>query len=292
MADKISSPTPELASCPFCGWAAVAAPRCADKVTCSNKKNCYLSTCFFYPKEWNRRVTPPVQPAVQGMDEQKIFDLFLEISSEAGKLIPIQGVDYIPKQRLKIETLATDGLGAADRLRSELQALRITAQEREAHPRIADRCPSCGGPHLFIGTGGWLTCGSLDCKEPGLSRAIESKVTRLEAEVARLRGALEKIREHVFFRLDKKTAGEIFDMVKEALAPQERETHAEGMGSLPVGAVATVEDILIEEYANSPQFECGNVAEKIVRALAPQAPASPSGSALLTGEDAWNDGAA
>lgn len=40
-------------------------------------------------------------------------------------------------------------------------------------PKIADRCPSCGGS-LFIGTGGWITCSNLGCKEPGLTRAIEA----------------------------------------------------------------------------------------------------------------------
>lgn len=44
----------------------------------------------------------------------------------------------------------------------------------ESGQRIADRCPSCGHATLFIGTGGWITCSWLACKEPGLSRAIQA----------------------------------------------------------------------------------------------------------------------
>lgn len=40
--------------------------------------------------------------------------------------------------------------------------------------KIIDRCPSCGGQSLFVGGGGYLTCGNLStCKEPGVGRAIE-----------------------------------------------------------------------------------------------------------------------
>lgn len=42
-------------------------------------------------------------------------------------------------------------------------------------PRIADRCPSCGNQTLFIGAGGWLTCSWIQCKEPGLTRAIAAQ---------------------------------------------------------------------------------------------------------------------
>jgi hypothetical protein len=44
--------------------------------------------------------------------------------------------------------------------------------------RITTRCPSCGHQSLFIGKGGHLTCSWLECKEPGLERAIE----RLKAQ--------------------------------------------------------------------------------------------------------------
>lgn len=49
--------------------------------------------------------------------------------------------------------------------------------------QIADRCPSCGGKTLFIGSGGWLTCSYLRCSEPGVGRAIE----KLRAENDELR---------------------------------------------------------------------------------------------------------
>jgi prefoldin subunit 5 len=39
--------------------------------------------------------------------------------------------------------------------------------------RIVTRCPSCNGQFLFIGTGGHLTCSSLDCKEPSVGSAVE-----------------------------------------------------------------------------------------------------------------------
>jgi hypothetical protein len=39
--------------------------------------------------------------------------------------------------------------------------------------RITTRCPSCGHQSLFIGKGGHLTCSWLECKEPGVERAIK-----------------------------------------------------------------------------------------------------------------------
>jgi hypothetical protein len=39
--------------------------------------------------------------------------------------------------------------------------------------RITTRCPSCGHQSLFVGKGGHLTCSWLECKEPGLERAIQ-----------------------------------------------------------------------------------------------------------------------
>ena len=69
------------------------------------------------------------------------------------------------------------------RLRAEILAA-LDAAQGEAGPsrdvvvfrsgqRIADRCPTCGHTTLFIGSGGWLTCSLIGCKEPGVSRAIE-----------------------------------------------------------------------------------------------------------------------
>jgi len=38
--------------------------------------------------------------------------------------------------------------------------------------KINDKCPTCGSRSLFIGRSGWLTCGVIGCKEPGVSTAI------------------------------------------------------------------------------------------------------------------------
>jgi hypothetical protein len=52
--------------------------------------------------------------------------------------------------------------------------------------RIIDPCPSCGMRSLFVGSGGYLTCGSLSCKEPGVGRKIDA----LAAENAEMRAKL------------------------------------------------------------------------------------------------------
>jgi len=50
------------------------------------------------------------------------------------------------------------------------------AEHKHATLRIADKCPTCGVQSLFIGTGGHLTCSSLQCKEPGVTRGWERRV--------------------------------------------------------------------------------------------------------------------
>lgn len=59
---------------------------------------------------------------------------------------------------------------------------------RLAWPRIATRCPSCGGQTLFVGAGGHLTCSVLGCKEPDVEAAIEA----LKEERDALRKALAR----------------------------------------------------------------------------------------------------
>lgn len=60
------------------------------------------------------------------------------------------------------------------------------APAREA--RISDRCPSCGHGTLFVAPGGWLTCSWLGCKQPVVSRAlntfgeVQSNVAAMTAE--------------------------------------------------------------------------------------------------------------
>ena len=49
-------------------------------------------------------------------------------------------------------------------------------------PKIIDRCPTCGARSLFIGAGGFLTCGVIGCDNPGVGDAIE----QLQARARRL----------------------------------------------------------------------------------------------------------
>lgn len=56
----------------------------------------------------------------------------------------------------------------------------------EQQPKIADRCPSCGHQSLFIGEGGWITCGNLStCKEPGLTHYLRALRERDEKRMER-----------------------------------------------------------------------------------------------------------
>ncbi len=51
----------------------------------------------------------------------------------------------------------------------------------EPQPRIADACPSCGSTSIFIGSGGWLTCAVLRCKQPGVGTEIDRLKERARA---------------------------------------------------------------------------------------------------------------
>lgn len=39
---------------------------------------------------------------------------------------------------------------------------------------IRDPCPACGAQSLFLGEGGWLTCGVVGCKSPAFTPQVES----------------------------------------------------------------------------------------------------------------------
>jgi len=59
---------------------------------------------------------------------------------------------------------------------------------------ICDPCPKCGLRSLFIGKGGYLTCSSLQCEQPGVGREMENLSRRCaaaESRLARLVEALE-----------------------------------------------------------------------------------------------------
>lgn len=49
-------------------------------------------------------------------------------------------------------------------------AVRVRAAGRVA---IANRCPACGHRSLFLGSGGWLTCGWLECRSPSIDGALQ-----------------------------------------------------------------------------------------------------------------------
>lgn len=46
----------------------------------------------------------------------------------------------------------------------------------ELHRTIKTKCPACGWKSLFIGAGGYLTCGNLDCSEPVFDDALQAYV--------------------------------------------------------------------------------------------------------------------
>lgn len=51
---------------------------------------------------------------------------------------------------------------------------------RNRQDRITTRCPSCGMASLFIGSGGGLTCGSLECPQPTVDGAVNDLRAALE----------------------------------------------------------------------------------------------------------------
>lgn len=56
-------------------------------------------------------------------------------------------------------------------MHSELDATgALHAPATKEH--ISDRCPSCGHQSLFIGSGGWLTCSWIECRQPSVGRAV------------------------------------------------------------------------------------------------------------------------
>ena len=54
-------------------------------------------------------------------------------------------------------------------------------EARQRQPMIVTPCPSCGRRHLFIGSGGHLTCSLIDCKEPSAEDAVDTLRTQLQA---------------------------------------------------------------------------------------------------------------
>lgn len=46
-----------------------------------------------------------------------------------------------------------------------------------AYPRIRGRCPRCHSESLFLGSGGYVTCSVIGCKDPGAVHDMLSVVT-------------------------------------------------------------------------------------------------------------------
>jgi hypothetical protein len=76
-----------------------------------------------------------------------------------------------------------DLVGERDDLKRQLYA---------GQPRIATRCPACGGSTLFVGHGGHLTCSRLECPNPSVADEIKRIADQL-AEATEWR----PMREHI-----------------------------------------------------------------------------------------------
>jgi hypothetical protein len=72
--------------------------------------------------------------------------------------------------------------GIAERALTNLKAefLDNLKSSPSADPKITTRCPSCRGRHLFIGSGGHLTCSSNTCKNPSPEDVNDKLMTELE----------------------------------------------------------------------------------------------------------------
>lgn len=56
------------------------------------------------------------------------------------------------------------------------------------------RCPACGSPALFVGSGGYITCGNLSCPNPDYEEALaqHTKEAVLKARIDELEHLLHK----------------------------------------------------------------------------------------------------
>lgn len=63
----------------------------------------------------------------------------------------------------------------------------VTNGIAEGYPRVAGRCPGCGGSSLFLGSGGYVTCARLDCPDP-----LAGDVDHLREDRDRCRARAEK----------------------------------------------------------------------------------------------------
>ncbi len=68
-----------------------------------------------------------------------------------------------------------------DRIRAFIDSY-VSEQIRQAKTSIRNKCPSCDHRSLFIGAGGWLTCGNLECGRSDVDQAIEHKLAMAELD--------------------------------------------------------------------------------------------------------------
>jgi hypothetical protein len=46
------------------------------------------------------------------------------------------------------------------------------ARPAAGYPVVKGRCPACGAASLFLASGGYVTCASLDCTNPAQASAL------------------------------------------------------------------------------------------------------------------------
>ncbi len=111
------------------------------------------------------------------------------------------------------EGTANDLIAAADAVERELADLREKANPL---PRVAGRCPVCQSASLFLGEGGHITCGVLECKNPTavddiVHGAGELADLRAENEAWKQRYRDEHEKKHSIWQ---KSTNEIFGLLE------------------------------------------------------------------------------
>ena len=79
---------------------------------------------------------------------------------------------------------------------------------REA--RIATRCPSCGSSTLVIGSGNWLVCSLIGCKDPTLINSVGDRLKvywddreAVQRDLATVQGERDRLREALSLCVDR-----------------------------------------------------------------------------------------
>ena len=121
-------------------------------------------------------------------------------------------------------------------------------------PKIFDRCPSCGQRSLFIGAGGFLTCGVILCKNPGVGDVVAG----MKAEIATLRAEARRwyTADGTFEEMEPAEVIERRKAAAKALdrAASDLESYALIVG---IGDGASIDPDLIEACAKRARAGCG-----------------------------------